>query len=101
MSSRGVHSHRAQELFPTPKIQKVTARRWKCFFSFFSQKHAGSWDLPDRDSPDLTSVVKKLQPFEVDEMLARYNQYHNLNGCCPKKNIKTLIKIIARCLVFL
>ena len=36
---------------------------------------------------EIGSVVKKLQPFEVDEMLAKYN----LNGCCTKKNIKTIL----------
>ena len=29
----------------------------------FSQKHAGSWDLPDRDSPDLTIVLVPKKPL--------------------------------------
>ena len=31
---------------------------WQKSEDFFSQKHAGSWDLPDRDSPDLTVVIR-------------------------------------------
>ena len=46
VSSRGVHSPRAQELFPTPKIHEVTARADFRKKRFFFQDCAGSWDLP-------------------------------------------------------
>ena len=47
------------------------------FIFLFLQKHAGSWDLPDRDSPDLTKLDNTLQGRDA-RSARKYNMNHTV-----------------------